>query len=165
MTTPVRIRLSQTMQRTAPTGRPSAALSLALAVAAIGVFLIRSLNTSSAPDWHGLYLTALAWAYVFWNSVRILTYLPTLRMLLKPGASAEHYSVTTWASWVCSNGTLALYLFETSGHRFDSLVLLNTGNTIMCFLTCMLILRLRRRESKPHVGPAGVPPPCTLLWN
>ena len=97
-------------------------------------------------DWRAAYLSALAWAFVFWNSVRILTYVPTLRLLLQPGASAAHYSVATWASWVFSNATLALYLFETGGRTLNSLVLLNAGNALMCLVTCALIVRLRRQR-------------------
>ena len=97
-------------------------------------------------QWHEVYVTAITWGYVFWNTVRILTYIPTVRMLLKPDASAQHYSLATWGSWILSNGTLALYLFEQSGREFNALVLLNTGNAVMCLVTCALIVRLRRRE-------------------
>jgi hypothetical protein len=104
--------------------------------------------------WHEVYVTAITWGYVFWNTVRILTYIPTLLMLLKPDASARYYSLATWGSWVLSNGTLALYLFEQSGREFNALVLLNAGNTIMCLVTCALILRLRRRERRSEqAGP------------
>jgi hypothetical protein len=99
-----------------------------------------------SPSWHDFYLTAVSWAYVFWNTVRILTYLPTVRMLLQPDASARHHSLASWGSWVLSNLTLALYLFEQSGHAFNALVLLNSGNALMCCITCALIVRLRRRE-------------------
>ena len=134
-------------------------LTLALSLAGAACFAaVWQVGTVRDWDWRAAYLAALAWAFVFWNSVRILTYLPTLRLLLKPGASAEHYSVATWASWVLSNATLALYLFEAGGRTLNSLVLLNTGNALMCFVTCTLIVRLRRRNRRaPQALPQDDP--------
>jgi hypothetical protein len=134
------------------------ALALLFAVAACAS-AICWLGALHRWDWQAAYLQGLAWAFVFWNSVRILTYVPTLRLLLKPGASAAHYSVATWSSWVFSNGTLALYLFEAGGRNVNSLVLLNTGNALMCFITCALIVRLRWRKAEgsqpPKMEPLG----------
>ena len=131
-----------------------------LIVAVICTIALATIGAVRGWDWHAVYLTALGWAFVFWNSVRILTYLPTIRILLKPGASAEHYSIATWSSWVLSNGTMALYLFEASGRIFDSLVLLNTGNTFMCLITCALIVRTNspppRRPLRPQRPGAGM---------
>lgn len=136
-------------------------LALLLAAAAC-IAAVWQVGTLRHWDWQAAYLAALAWAFVFWNSVRILTYVPTLRLLLKPGASAEHYSIATWASWVLSNATLALYLFEAGGRTLNSLVLLNTGNALMCFVTCALIVRLRWRnrraaEASPEDERAAMP--------
>lgn len=133
--------------------RRSRFYALAAAAAASAAALAWMVAAPTVADWHGLYMRTLAAAFVFWNSVRILTYLPTMRLLVRRGASGRDYSVLTWASWTCSNGTLALYLFEVGGHRIDSLVVLNGGNALMCMLTCALILRLKLRESDTAHGP------------
>ena len=96
---------------------------------------------------HSIWLAFLSVMFVFWNSVRILTYVPTIRKLTRPGASARDYSLATWGSWVLSNGFFALYLWEQAGRELNSMVLLNAGNTAMCLVTCVLIHRLQRRES------------------
>lgn len=94
-----------------------------------------------------IYPAFLSVMFLFWNSVRIFTYVPTIRKLLKPDASAKDYSLATWASWVLSNGFFALYLWEQSNREFNSMVLLNAGNTIMCLVTSYLICRLQRARA------------------
>ena len=95
------------------------------------------------------YFTLLGVMFVFWNSVRILTYVPTILKLRKPNASAKDYSLATWGSWVMSNGFFALYLWEQGGRHFNAMVLLNCGNTLMCLVTCWYILRLQRNGLTP----------------
>ena len=97
-------------------------------------------------DWHDVYLALLSALFVFWNSVRILTYVPTIRKLMHPTASGRDYSLATWGAWVCSNGFFALYLWEHGGRRLDAMVLLNCGNTLMCLVTCYFIVKLHRRS-------------------
>ena len=91
-----------------------------------------------------LYHELLRALFVFWNSVRILTYLPTIRKLRRPGAEARDYSLATWGSWVFSNGFFALYLWEQGQRRLNAMVLLNLGNTVMCLVTSYFIVKLRR---------------------
>lgn len=91
-----------------------------------------------------IYSGVLSVMFLFWNSVRIFTYVPTIRKLLMPGASAQDYSLGTWTSWVLSNGFFALYLWEQSNREVNSMVLLNVGNTIMCLITSCLIRKLQR---------------------
>lgn len=86
--------------------------------------------------------------FVFWNGVRIFTYLPTIRKLRAPGASAREYSLATWGSWALSNGFFALYLWEQSDRVVNSMVLLNIGNTAMCLFTSYLIWMLQRNASQ-----------------
>lgn len=96
-------------------------------------------------DMQNIYHVFLSSMFIFWNSVRIFTYVPTIRKLLRPGASATDYSLATWGSWVCSNGFFALYLWEHGGRQLDAMVLLNVGNTCMCLTTCYYIVKLQRR--------------------
>jgi hypothetical protein len=136
--------------------RPSV-LTLVLSLAAATCVDVGwHIGTLSHWDWQAAYLDALMCAFVFWNSVRILADVPTLLLLLKPGASADHYSIATWTSWVSSNATLALYLFEAGGSTMNTLVLLNTGNALMRFVTCALIVRLRwRNRHAAKASPQG----------
>src|SRR3990172_9171357 len=109
-------------------------------------------------DWHDVYLALLSALFVFWNRVRILTYVPTIRKLMHPAASGRDYSLATWGSWVCSNGFFALYLWEHGGRRLDAMVLLNGGNTCMCLITCYFIVKLRRRPRRGVEAPDGPSP-------
>jgi hypothetical protein len=101
-----------------------------------------------AMDFNSIYLNMLSAMFIFWNSVRIFTYVPTIRKLMKPHASANDYSLATWASWVFSNGFFALYVWEQTHRQFNSMVALNVGNTIMCLITCRYILKLRNKEKR-----------------
>ena len=95
-------------------------------------------------DLKSAYPTFLSVMFLFWNSVRVFTYFPTIRKLLRPDACARDYSLATWASWVFSNGFFALYLWEQGNREINSMVLLNMGNTIMCLITSCLICKLQR---------------------
>lgn len=96
-------------------------------------------------DLHALYLAFLSIMFVFWNSVRIFTYVPTIRKLLKSEAGARDYSLATWTSWVFSNGFFALYLWEQSHRTLNAMVCLNIGNTMMCLATSALIYTRQRK--------------------
>lgn len=110
---------------------------------------------------NSLYLHFLSAMFVFWNSVRILTYVPTILKLKRPGASANDYSLATWASWVFSNGFFALYLWEQSQRELNAMVILNCGNTLMCLATCYYIVKLRDRKQSDQItdGHLRVTPP------
>jgi hypothetical protein len=105
-------------------------------------------------DRNSLYLSLLSAMFVFSNSVRILTYVPTILKLKRPGASAKDYSLATWASWVFSNGFFALYLWEQSQRDLNAMVVLNCGNTLMCLVTCYYIVKLRDKTGA-RVGLTG----------
>ena len=110
-------------------------------------------------DLEALYLQGLTFMFLFWNSARILTYLPTIRKLLRAGASARDYSLATWGCWVMSNGTFCLYLYEQGGRELNSMVLVNAGNTLMCLVTSILIYRLQRGANRrPVQAPLALPP-------
>jgi hypothetical protein len=100
-----------------------------------------------------LYLQGLTFMFLFWNSARIFTYVPTILKLLRAGASARDYSLATWGCWVMSNGTFCLYLYEQGGRVLNSMVLVNAGNTLMCLVTTVLIFRLQRGARSPSLAP------------
>ncbi len=144
------------MQTPADISRPcspqSLATTLALICAACAAAAVLVVCQNGWPSWNArtVYMTCLSWSCFFWNGARILTYLPSIRLLLKPGASAEHHSLMSWLCWTLSNATTALYLLEMDGGSVGMLVVLNIGNTVMCAATLLLIWRLRRSERGPR---------------
>lgn len=84
---------------------------------------------------HGKLLT---WAFTAFNSLRIVAYLPTLWVIGASGQSNQH-SLLTWAIFLGSNATLALWLYEEGGQRINRAVLVNCVNSVMCLAICLLI--------------------------
>lgn len=91
------------------------------------------------------YLQGLATAYAVSNSLRMLSYLPTILKLRRAEASADSYSQVTWMIWIFSNLTFGLMLFESSGRVIDELVLVPIINFVFCSVTSYYIWRLQRR--------------------
>jgi hypothetical protein len=88
------------------------------------------------------YFKALSIAFTVFNSLRLVAYLPTLWTLVQSGQSDQH-SLLTWLNWMGANATMAAWLYEHNGHRFDRTVLINISNTTMCGLTVALIAWFR----------------------
>jgi hypothetical protein len=84
------------------------------------------------------YLTLLTWAFTLFNSVRALSYLPTLWAIHASGDSSQH-SLVTWLTWLGANVTMALWLYEHNGQRCNRAVMVNVGNAVMCLVTSLLI--------------------------
>lgn len=96
---------------------------------------------SRAPDDEataGLYRRSVEIAFALFSSTRLLTYLPTM-FVIYASADASQYSMLTWLAWVGSNASMALWLFENNGRRFDKAVVVSIGNALMCLATCALI--------------------------
>ncbi len=87
-------------------------------------------------------LRLLTWAFTLFNSIRMLAYLPTTWAIYTTGDSSQH-SLWTWCTWLGANATMAAWLHEHNGRRFDKAVLVNIGNAAMCFLTVLVILHHR----------------------
>jgi hypothetical protein len=88
------------------------------------------------------YLMALTWAFTFFNSVRVMAYLPTLWAIHASGDSSQH-SLWTWCTWLGANATMAAWLYEHNGQRVNRAVVVNIGNATMCALTVGLIVAYR----------------------
>ena len=118
-----------------PGGDP-AEVSLAPASTVVGV------NAAPPGAWaapaRSTYLIALTWAFTFFNSVRVLSYLPTL-WTIHAAADSSQYSLWTRGTWLGANATMAAWLYEHNGCRFDRAVALNTGNAIMCVASVVII--------------------------
>lgn len=94
---------------------------------------------------HSVYVQVLTAMFLFWNAARLLTYLPTIAMLLKKETDVRSHSLLTWGSWSLSNATFALMLLEQNHGVPERMFWMNAGNTLMCLLTFAIILARRRR--------------------
>lgn len=88
------------------------------------------------------YLVALTWAFTFFSSVRVLTYLPTMALIVEQQDASQH-SLLTWCAWLGANLTMAGWLHEHNGRRFNSAVWVNLVNATMCAITVTLIALYR----------------------
>ncbi len=91
---------------------------------------------------HARYLVVLTWAFTFFSSVRGLSYLPTMWAIWEQGDSSQH-SLLTWCTWLGANLTMAGWLHEHNGRRFNAAVTVNLANAAMCALTVALIAFFR----------------------
>jgi hypothetical protein len=88
------------------------------------------------------YLFVLTWAFTFFSSVRVLSYLPTLWVIVQEQNASQH-SLLTWCTWLGGNLTMAGWLHEHNGRRFNRAVVVNLVNAAMCALTVALVLVYR----------------------
>lgn len=88
------------------------------------------------------YLTALGYLFAFFSTVRVLAYLPTLWAVVQSGDSSQH-SLLTWLTWAGANVTMAAWLYEQQGQRWNSAVTVNLVNATMCIATFVAIWALR----------------------
>jgi hypothetical protein len=91
---------------------------------------------------HAQYLRALTLAFTAFNGLRVVAYLPTMISIVQSGQSDQH-SLLTWVNWMGANATMAAWLYEHNGHRFDRTVLVNIGNATMCAIAVALIVWFR----------------------
>lgn len=97
---------------------------------------------SETPSQRRVGLLLLSWAFTLFNSLRMLAYLPTTWAIYTTGDSSQH-SLWTWCTWLGANATMAAWLHEHNGRRFDKAVLVNIGNATMCLATVLVILQHR----------------------
>lgn len=88
------------------------------------------------------YRFVLTWAFTLFSSVRVLSYLPTLWSIHEARDSSQH-SLLTWCTWLGANLTMAAWLHEHNGARFNRAVWVNLANAAMCALTVALIVAYR----------------------
>jgi hypothetical protein len=94
---------------------------------------------SGAPSWaRRSHLRLLALAFAFFNSIRIISYLPTIWAIHSSGESGQ-YSLLTWATWVGANASMAALLYENNGQRLGSASIVSAINALMCLATCLTI--------------------------
>lgn len=99
-------------------------------------------RTEPAPQPLGRPCLLLGWAFTFFSSVRVFSYLPTLWAIWQAQDSSQH-SLLTWATWLGSNLTMAAWLHEHQGRAVRAAVLVNLLNAAMCAAVLLLILAFR----------------------
>ena len=92
--------------------------------------------------WRARYLWVLTWSFTLLNSARVLSYLPTLWALGTIGDSSQH-SLWTWGMWAGANLTMAGWLYEQNGQRWNRAIAINLVNATMCTATFVVIAALR----------------------
>jgi hypothetical protein len=120
---------------------------MSLAAATVATHATVSANTDRPPPPAGFsltmlrrhYLAALTWAFTLFSAVRVFTYLPTMWAIQNSGDSSQH-SLWTWLTWTGANLTMAAWLYEHNGQRFNRAVGVNLGNAAMCLVTTGLIV-------------------------
>jgi hypothetical protein len=90
----------------------------------------------------GLYVHVLGWAFAIFNATRTASYFPTLWAIYASGESSQH-SLFTWITWLGANVTMAAWLYENNGRRFNAAIAVNIGNAVMCLVTTILIVTFR----------------------
>jgi hypothetical protein len=95
-------------------------------------------SAAAGPCARPTYLAVLTWAFTLFNSVRMLSYLPTMWAIQASGDSSQH-SLWTWCTWLGANVTMAAWLYEQNGQRLSRAVAVNLGNAAMCAATVALI--------------------------
>jgi hypothetical protein len=93
---------------------------------------------ASGPRGRPTYLAVLTWAFTLFNSLRAVSYLPTMWAIQASGDSSQH-SLWTWCTWLGANLTMAAWLYEHNGQRLGRAVVVNLGNATMCAATVVLI--------------------------
>ena len=84
------------------------------------------------------YLRVLTWAFTLFNSLRVVSYLPTIFAIHASGDSGQH-SLWTWCIWLGANSTMAGWLYEHNGRRLSRAIAVNLVNAAMCAATVVLI--------------------------
>lgn len=85
-----------------------------------------------------LYRHTLNWATNVFGSIRVLMYVPTITTLIASTDSSQ-YNLMTWAAWVMANASMTASIYESSGRKMTTHVLVNAGNTLMCLVTMAVI--------------------------
>ena len=74
-----------------------------------------------------LYRSVLTWLFTVFSSVRVVTYLPAIAAIVASGDSSQH-SLWTWGTWLGSNLTMAIWLWEQNGRHANQAVWANLCN-------------------------------------
>ena len=88
------------------------------------------------------YLAALTWAFTLFNSLRVVSYLPTMWAIQASGDSSQH-SLWTWLTFLGGNVTMAVWLWENNSRRCNAAVAASGSNSLMCLAIIAAIVWTR----------------------
>lgn len=88
------------------------------------------------------YLALLGGLFAFFNSVRVLAYVPTIWAVAASGDSSQH-SLWTWLSFLGGNATMAAWLWEHNGRCCNRAIVVSSGNALMCLAIAGVIVWTR----------------------
>jgi hypothetical protein len=88
------------------------------------------------------YLAILATLFAFFNTARIVAYVPTILAVAASGDSSQH-SIWTWLTFLGGNATMAVWLWEQNGRRANRAIVASTCNALMCTAIAAVILWTR----------------------
>lgn len=89
-----------------------------------------------------VYLNVLTWLFTVCSTLRVVTYLPAIASIVSSGDSSQH-SLWTWGTWLCSNLTMAAWLWEQNARRASKAVWINMANAVMCAMTVVVVVAYR----------------------
>jgi uncharacterized protein with PQ loop repeat len=92
-------------------------------------------------------------AYAVTNSLRVLSYLPQILLLIRTRDRAAAISLTTWSLWTLSHVTMVAYAASIA--RDALLIAMFAGNAICCVVVIAIVLWKRRRYANPPVARTG----------
>lgn len=88
------------------------------------------------------YRRLLEMATNLFGSIRVFTYVPTI-LTIVASANSSQYNLWTWGAWVLANITMSASIYENNGRKFNGLLLVHIGNTVMCIATIVFIAYYR----------------------
>jgi hypothetical protein len=110
-------------------------------------FLFRCLSVGCArPNGQSDFALYVYVACCVFNVARIITYVPTIKILLKPGCTGDGQSLSTWIMWIGANSTMSLHLYIAANYHMTDLIWINVSNTVMCVVCAVLIAKVQKRN-------------------
>lgn len=88
------------------------------------------------------YRAMLDHLFAGFNLARLLAYLPTIGAVLANGNSNQH-SLWTWLTFLGSNATMAVWLWEHNGRSVNRAIVTSACNSLMCAAIVAAILWTR----------------------
>jgi hypothetical protein len=87
--------------------------------------------------------TLILASFSFFNTVRVVSYLPQIARIARDPNGATAVSYLTWFLWLCANGSTAAYAGVIIGDR--ALCFVSSINTLCCSIVLCLTVYKRRR--------------------
>lgn len=87
--------------------------------------------------------------YIGFNSVRVLSYIPQIFVVMKDKQGAKAISLITWSFWTGANLTTALYATIIAPDAW--LAGMSYGNTLGCLIVVVMVVYKRWKLSNDFI--------------